>query len=90
MRELVEDEAGMYNISWSYINITLNVSRGCKLIFLPPYSPDLNPIEQAFSAIKSYLKWFCYDYDLSIIDRACQNISSESAQGFFCTSGYIV
>src|SRR6266446_714186 len=31
-------------------------SLGCKLIFLPPYSPDLNPIEQVFSAIKSYLQ----------------------------------
>ncbi len=24
-------------------------SRGCTLLYLPPYSPDLNPIEQAFS-----------------------------------------
>jgi len=28
-------------------------SRGCKLLFLPPYSPDLSPIEEAFSKIKS-------------------------------------
>jgi hypothetical protein len=26
-------------------------SRGCELLFLPPYSPDLNPIEQAFSKV---------------------------------------
>jgi len=26
--------------------------RGCKLLYLPPYSPDLNPIEEAFSKIK--------------------------------------
>jgi transposase len=63
---------------------------GCKLIFLPPYSPDLNPIEQAFSAIKSYLRRFCEDFTLSVIDRACQNISSESAWGFFRASGYVV
>ncbi|KAF8591226.1 hypothetical protein K439DRAFT_1328107 [Ramaria rubella] len=25
--------------------------------FLPPYSPDLNPIEEAFSAIKAHLRW---------------------------------
>jgi hypothetical protein len=25
--------------------------RGCELIYLPPYSPDLNPIEEAFSKI---------------------------------------
>ncbi len=27
-------------------------SRGCELLYLPPYSPDLNPIEQAFSKVK--------------------------------------
>jgi len=30
--------------------------RGVILEFLPPYSPDLNPIEEAFSAIKQYLR----------------------------------
>ena len=27
--------------------------RGCELLYLPPYSPDLNPIEEAFSKIKA-------------------------------------
>jgi len=30
--------------------------RGCELIYLPPYSPDLNPIEQAFSKVKGLLR----------------------------------
>ena len=30
--------------------------RGCELIFLPAYSPDFNPIEEAFSKIKAHLK----------------------------------
>jgi transposase len=29
---------------------------GCRVLYLPPYSPDLNPIETAFSALKSWLK----------------------------------
>jgi transposase len=29
---------------------------GALLIFLPPYSPDLNPIEQAFSKLKTLLR----------------------------------
>jgi transposase len=29
---------------------------GAKLIFLPPYSPDLNPIEQAFAKLKTLLR----------------------------------
>ncbi len=30
--------------------------RGCKLLYLPPYSPDFNPIEEAFSRIKGFLR----------------------------------
>jgi transposase len=30
--------------------------RGCEVLFLPPYSPDLNPIEEAFSKIKRLLR----------------------------------
>jgi transposase len=29
--------------------------RGCQLLYLPPYSPDFNPIEEAFSKIKGIL-----------------------------------
>jgi transposase len=29
--------------------------RGCELIYLPPYSPDFNPIEEAFAKIKALL-----------------------------------
>ena len=31
-------------------------ARGCDLLFLPPYSPDFNPIEQAFSKLKAILR----------------------------------
>jgi transposase len=31
-------------------------ARGCELLFLPPHSPDLNPIEGAFSKMKSLLR----------------------------------
>jgi transposase len=30
--------------------------RGCELIYLPPYSPDLNPIEEAFAKLKALLR----------------------------------
>jgi transposase len=33
--------------------------KGWELIYLPPYSPDFNPIEQAFSKLKSYLPEAC-------------------------------
>jgi transposase len=30
--------------------------RGCELVYLPPYSPDLNTIEEAFSKIKGFIR----------------------------------
>jgi len=30
---------------------------GARLLFLPPYSPDLNPIEQVFAKLKQLLRW---------------------------------
>ena len=29
---------------------------GCRLLLLPPYSPDFNPIEQAFAKVKAHLR----------------------------------
>jgi transposase len=36
---------------------------GVKLLFLPPYSPDLNPIEEFFAELKAYIKrsWEYYE-----------------------------
>jgi len=31
-------------------------ARGARLLYLPPYSPDLNPIEKAFSKLKAFLR----------------------------------
>ncbi len=31
-------------------------AHGCWFFFLPPYAPDLNPIEQAFSKLKAHLR----------------------------------
>ena len=31
-------------------------ARGCSLLFLPPYSPDFSPIEEAFSKLKALLR----------------------------------
>ena len=46
---------------------------GCELVYLPPYSPDLNPIENDFANIK---KRWQYDSDVKLtkIVKAYQNI----------------
>jgi len=61
----------------------------CKLIFLPSYSPDYNPIEQAFSCIKAWLRRNYFDKSLTALSQACQHVTPEMAAGFFRSSGYI-
>ncbi|EHS64817.1 uncharacterized protein PGTG_21075 [Puccinia graminis f. sp. tritici CRL 75-36-700-3] len=36
--------------------VQLVEARGCRLLYLPPYSPDMNPIEKGFSILKSSLR----------------------------------
>jgi transposase len=89
VRKLVEDEARAFHLMSIATIYLLTFPLECKLIFLPPYSPDLNPIEQAFSSIKSYLRRYWQDQTFSIMDHACQNINSEKAWAFFRASGYV-
>ena len=64
---------------------------GCKLVFLPPYSPDFNPIEMAFSKVKSVLRrqWNGEPHGVSYISDACDTITPEDAAGYFRASGYM-
>ena len=67
---------------------------GCRLEFLPPYSPDYNPIEQAFSIIKSYLRCcgLSFYHDMALyyeMYRSCDTITAEMTWGFFRHSGYL-
>ncbi|KAJ5480242.1 hypothetical protein N7530_005751 [Penicillium desertorum] len=41
------------------------VDTGVKLVYLPPYSPDLNPIEEFFAELKAFIKrnWSYYEVD---------------------------
>lgn len=50
---LVMDNCTIHHIS-DVIDFLLSV--GILVIYLPPYSPDLNPIEELFSFLKYYLK----------------------------------
>jgi transposase len=38
---------------------------GVKLVYLPPYSPDLNPVEEFFLELKAFIKrsWSAYEED---------------------------
>jgi transposase len=66
-------------------------SAGCELLYLPPYSPDLNPIEEAFSKIKGLLRKAgarSREALTEALGRALEAITSQDARGFFEHCGY--
>jgi transposase len=65
--------------------------KGCELVYLPPYSPDFNPIEQAFSKLKSYLREACARSQqtlMEVIGQALSTITASDAEGSFEHCGY--
>jgi transposase len=65
--------------------------RGCELLYLPPYSPDLNPIEEAFAKIKGLLHKVgarTREALLEAIGRALKAVTTKNAWGFFEHRGY--
>jgi transposase len=65
--------------------------RGAELIYLPPYSPDLNPIEEALSKIKHILRKIGARTKEALIEamgRALAAVSAEDARGYFAHCGY--
>ena len=67
-------------------------ARGAQLLFLPAYSPDLNPIEMMWSKVKTYLRQAKARNDpdlLAAIAAALRRVSPADAQGFFRHCGYM-
>jgi transposase len=65
--------------------------RGCELLYLPPYSPDFNPIEEAFAKIKSILRKAESRTREALVEAmgsAISAISPRDARGFFNHCGY--
>ena len=65
--------------------------RGCKLLYLPSYSPDFNPIEEAFSKIKNLLREAearSREALLEVIGAVISAVSGQDARGFFEHCGY--
>jgi transposase len=65
--------------------------RGCELIYLPSYSPDFNPIEEAFAKIKSILRQAgarMKETLVEVLGEALSAISAQDARGYFEHAGY--
>jgi transposase len=72
---------------------------GIKLMYLPPYSPDLNPIEEFFAELKAFIKrnWSLYEenpeqgFDV-FLEWCVDSVGSrkQSARGHFRHAGWII
>lgn len=65
--------------------------RGAWFLFLPKYSPDLNPIEMAFAKLKAHLRAAearSFDQLWRVIGRTCDLFSAEECWNFFKNAGY--
>jgi transposase len=67
-------------------------ARGAHLWYLPAYSPDLNPIEEAFSKVKTFLRTAAPrtpDDHSTALWAALRTISPQDAAGWFAHAGYL-
>lgn len=67
-------------------------ARGCQLLFLPSYSPDLSPIEEAFSKLKAYLRRVGARTREALQEamiQALATITAQDAKGWFRHCGYL-
>jgi hypothetical protein len=67
---------------------------GIVALFLPPYSPDLNPIEEAFSNVKKYLRKHdnllqAVQDPTNIIKSAFNSITAEQCNAWISHAGYM-
>ena len=64
---------------------------GSTLLFLPPYSPDLNPIEQAFAKLKALLRKAAtrsLDALWSAVGELLRRFSAVECENYFANAGY--
>jgi len=71
--------------------IDLIESAGAKVLFLPAYSPDLNPIEKMWSKVKEHLRAAearTHEALITAIGEALMSVSPRDAMNWFASCGY--
>ena len=65
--------------------------RGCELLYLPAYSPDYNPIEEAFAKMKGLLRRMAARSKGALVEAmgtALSAVSAQDTRGYFEHAGY--
>lgn len=89
---VILDNASIHHVDEVYDLIVTQA--GCKLCYLPPYSPDLNPAEGVFSQVKSIMKSNHQLFQVTSAPRALialafSMVTTEDCIGHISNSGYI-
>ena len=66
-------------------------ARGCWFLFLPAYSPDLNPIEMAFATLKAHLRRLearSFERILEALGSICPLFTPTECENYFRAAGY--
>ena len=69
----------------------LIAGKGCELLYLPPYSPDFNPIEEAFAKLKALLRKAgarSREMLIEAMGRTLEMLTARDARNFFEHRGY--
>jgi transposase len=85
---VVMDNLSVHKSAWAR---ELVEGEGAEVMLLPPYSPDLNPIEEAFSKVKGTLrkaKARTREALFEATHRALCALTPDDARGFFGHCGY--
>lgn len=72
--------------------VELFESKKAKVIYLPPYSPDLNPIEMMWSKVKALLKNTVTDTLEQLIEgikTAFESVTKNDAKAWYQHAGYV-
>ena len=88
---VIMDNASIHHVD--VISQIIEDQAGAKLLFLPPYSPDLNPLEEVFSKVKGIMKKNDTLFQVSNIPRALLTLSfamvtKEDCHSYISHSGY--
>ena len=88
---VILDNASIHHVSG--VADLIQNQAGAKLLFLPPYSPDVNPLEEVFSEVKSIMKKHSTLFQVSnsprvLLSIAFSMVTQTDCRHFIGHSGY--
>ncbi len=86
---VIADNLSSHKSAWAQ---ALLKAQGNWMLFLPPYSPDLNPIEMAFSKLKAHLRRMAARTFEALIDAVgdiCELFEPQECENYFKAAKYV-